>query len=68
MDWFFNILDASDKLDDRVKLFFAGAKKQKTPDRDTEYEAIKGEYYKVLDDAGNVVYNLLSIVLFNFRV
>lgn len=44
--------DATDKLEDRVKLFFAGAKKQKTPERETEFDAIRGEYYKVLEDAG----------------
>ncbi len=48
-------LDATDKLENRVKVFFAGARKQKTLERDTEFESIRSEYYKVLKDAG--IYN-----------
>lgn len=53
-----NFLDATDKLDERVKLFFTNAKKMKVPDRDTEYEAIRKEYYKTLEDAGKINYTL----------
>lgn len=45
--------DASDKLDERVKSFFQAAKKHKLLERDTEYEAVRKDYYKVLDNAGN---------------
>ncbi|XP_021955137.1 inhibitor of growth protein 3 isoform X1 [Folsomia candida] len=50
------VQNATDKLEDRVKLFFAGAKKQKTPERETEFDAIRGEYYKVLEDADEKVH------------
>lgn len=49
---YYSFLDSTDKLDDRAKLFFLNARKQKTPERDAEFEAIRSEYYKVLEDAG----------------
>ncbi len=62
------LVDASDKLDERVKTFFQQAKKQKLTERDTEYTAIRKDYYKVLDNAGNTRYKVelfvLQIVIF----
>lgn len=48
-------------MDERVKTFFQQAKKQKLNERDTEYAAIRKDYYKVLDNAGNVVVRVLVL-------
>jgi len=40
-------------LEDRIRTLFGNAKKLKTPERDAEYESIRKDYMKVLDDAGN---------------
>lgn len=45
------IQNSSDLIEDQIKTFFGNAKKMKTPDRDTEYEKIRKEYHKLLDDA-----------------
>lgn len=47
--------DASDKLEERVKAFFQTAKKQKFTERDSEYESIRKDYYKILDNAGIII-------------
>ena len=47
-----NFIDATDKLDDRVKGFFMNAKRMKPSDKDSEFESVRKEYYKALEDAG----------------
>ena len=44
--------DTTDNLEERVKTFFGGAKKLKPSEREQEFEAIKRDYYKTLDDSG----------------
>lgn len=41
-----------DSLEKRVKTFFANAKKMKPQEKEAEYECIKKDYYKSLEDAG----------------
>jgi len=55
------VLDASDKLDERVKSFFQLAKRQRIPERETEYEAIRKDYYRVLDNAGMQIFRQCTI-------
>lgn len=43
---------------------FCNAKKLKTPERDAEYENIRKDYFKVLDDAGNCHKYLIILWLF----
>lgn len=43
-----------DSLEKRVKTFFANAKKMKPQDKENEYELIRKDYYKTLEDAGKV--------------
>ncbi|XP_054710334.1 inhibitor of growth protein 3-like [Uloborus diversus] len=58
--------NAMDNLDDRVKQFFPNAKKLKPAERDVEYEKIRQDYYKALEDAdekvhiANQVYDLVE--------
>ncbi|XP_035230844.1 inhibitor of growth protein 3-like [Stegodyphus dumicola] len=58
--------NAMDSLDERVKTFFPNAKKLKVSERDTEYEKIRQDYYKALEDAdekvhiANQVYELVE--------
>ena len=60
------VQNASDKLDDRVKSFFSNAKRLKAMERDQEFETIRKEYYKALEDAdekvhqANDMYNLVD--------
>ena len=50
--WYFLILDRVDSLAERQKTFFANCnKKLKAADRDEEFEKIKTEYKKVVEDA-----------------
>lgn len=49
------IQNTSDQLEDQIKTFFASAKKMKPQERDVEYEKIRKEYYKLLDDADEKV-------------
>ncbi|KAF8787470.1 inhibitor of growth protein 3-like [Argiope bruennichi] len=55
-----------DSLDERVKVFFSNAKKMKQSERDCEYEKIRLDYYKALEDAdekvhiANQVYDLVE--------
>ena len=44
--------DTTDGLEERVKAFFGGAKKLKPAEREAEYEAIRRDYYKTLEDSG----------------
>ncbi|GFQ73483.1 inhibitor of growth protein 3 [Trichonephila clavata] len=58
--------NAMDGLGERVKNFFPNAKKLKPIERDTEYEKIRVDYYKALEDAdekvhiANQVYDLVE--------
>ena len=45
--------DTTDNIEERIRVLFSNAKKLKTPERDAEYENIRKDYFKVLDDAGN---------------
>jgi inhibitor of growth protein 3 len=49
-----------DSLEKRVKTFFSNAKKMKPQDKENEYELIRKDYYKTLEDAGKVVVNICS--------
>lgn len=43
-----------ENLDKRVNGFFSNAKKMKTSEQETEFESIKKEYYRSLEDAGKI--------------
>ncbi|ROT61080.1 inhibitor of growth protein 3 [Penaeus vannamei] len=45
------IQNTSDQLEEQIKIFFGNAKKMKPQEREAEYEKIRKEYYKLLDDA-----------------
>ena len=47
--------DTTDSLEDRIRTLFSNAKKMKVPERDAEYELIRKDYFKVLDDAGKIL-------------
>ena len=49
-----------DSLEKRVKTFFSNAKKMKLQEKENEFEIIRKDYYKTLEDAGKSV-NLLII-------
>ncbi|KAK8739347.1 hypothetical protein OTU49_003589 [Cherax quadricarinatus] len=49
------IQNTSDQLEEQIKTFFGNARKMKPQDRDAEYEKIRKEYYKLLDDADEKV-------------
>ncbi|XP_071546232.1 inhibitor of growth protein 3 isoform X1 [Panulirus ornatus] len=49
------IQNTSDQLEEQIKTFFGNAKKMKPQERDAEYEKIRKEYYKLLDDADEKV-------------
>lgn len=44
-----------DSLEKKVKMFFSNAKKMKPSEKEAEYEAIRREYYKTLEDADEKV-------------
>lgn len=44
-----------DSLEKRVKTFFSNAKKMKPQDKENEYELIRKDYYKTLEDAGKII-------------
>lgn len=50
------LLDAMDRQEEKAEKLFVNAKKMKQSDRDAEYESIKQEYYKILDDADEKVH------------
>jgi inhibitor of growth protein 3 len=58
--------NAMDNLDEQVKQFFSNAKLMKTEQRDLEYDKIRQEYYKTLEDAeekvhlANQIYELVD--------
>ncbi|XP_006820600.1 inhibitor of growth protein 3-like [Saccoglossus kowalevskii] len=60
------VQNAADNLDERVKNFFVNGKKMKTEQRDQEYEKIRKDYYKALEDAdekvqiANQIYDLVD--------
>lgn len=45
-----------DSLEKRVKTFFSNAKKMKPQDKENEYELIRKDYYKTLEDADEKVH------------
>ena len=49
------IQNSSDQLEEQIKTFFGNARKMKPQDRDVEYEKIRKEYYRLLDDADEKV-------------
>ena len=52
----FGQIDTSDSIEERIHNLFSNAKKLKTPEREAEYENIRKDYFKVLDDAGTILY------------
>ncbi|XP_023218911.1 inhibitor of growth protein 3-like isoform X1 [Centruroides sculpturatus] len=60
------VQNAMDSLDERVKQFFANAKKLKPEQREVEYEKLRQDYYKALEDAdekvqiANQIYDLVD--------
>ena len=52
--------DANDQLDDRVNGFFMNAKRMKPSERETEFESVRKDYYKVLEDAGKYTKSIFS--------
>ncbi|XP_070558329.1 inhibitor of growth protein 3-like [Ptychodera flava] len=60
------VQNAMDNLDERVKNFFNNGKKMKPEQRDQEYEKIRKDYYKALEDAdekvqlANQIYDLVD--------
>jgi inhibitor of growth protein 3 len=51
----FAFADNMDSLEKRVKTFFSNAKKMKPQDKENEYELIRKDYYKTLEDAGKII-------------
>lgn len=55
-----------DNMDEKVKTFFEAAKKEKTEQKQKEFENIRKEYYKILDDCdekvqvANQMYDLID--------
>ncbi|XP_044593304.1 inhibitor of growth protein 3-like [Cotesia glomerata] len=49
------VQNSMDSLEKKVKTFFGNAKKMKPNEKDSEYEAIRKEYYKTLEDADEKV-------------
>lgn len=45
-----------DSLEKKVKIFFSNAKKMKPNEKEAEYESIRKEYYKTLEDADEKVH------------
>ncbi|RWS31133.1 Inhibitor of growth protein 3-like protein [Leptotrombidium deliense] len=58
--------DAMDSLDEQVKVFFANVKRMKPEQKEAEYQRIKHEYVKTLEDAeekvhiANQIYELVE--------
>jgi hypothetical protein len=53
--------DTTESIEERIRVLFCNAKKLKTPERDAEYENIRKDYFKVLDDAGNCHKHLIIL-------
>lgn len=49
------VQNSMDSLEKRVKVFFANAKKMKPQEKEAEYEAIRKDYYKTLEDGDEKV-------------
>ncbi|KAH9363352.1 hypothetical protein HPB48_006458 [Haemaphysalis longicornis] len=60
------VQNAMDSLDERVKQFFANARKMKPEQRDMDFDKIRKDYYKALEDAdekvqiANQIYDLVD--------
>lgn len=60
------VQNAMDSLDERVKQFFANARKMKPEQRDQDFDKIRKDYYKALEDAdekvqiANQIYDLVD--------
>ncbi|XP_053977542.1 inhibitor of growth protein 3 isoform X3 [Hylaeus anthracinus] len=50
------VQNSMDSLEKKVKTFFSNAKKMKPSEKEAEYEAIRREYYKTLEDADEKVH------------
>lgn len=50
------VQNSMDSLEKKVKTFFANAKKMSPNEKEAEYEAIRREYYKTLEDADEKVH------------
>ncbi|KAL2746523.1 inhibitor of growth protein 3 isoform X2 [Vespula maculifrons] len=50
------VQNSMDSLEKKVKTFFSNAKKMKPNEKEAEYEAIRREYYKTLEDADEKVH------------
>ncbi|XP_043267266.1 inhibitor of growth protein 3 [Venturia canescens] len=50
------VQNSVDSLEKKVKTFFCNAKKMKSSEKEAEYEAIRKEYYKTLEDADEKVH------------
>ncbi|XP_034937760.1 inhibitor of growth protein 3 isoform X2 [Chelonus insularis] len=50
------VQNSMDSLEKKVKTFFSNAKKMKPNEKETEYENIRKEYYKTLEDADEKVH------------
>ncbi|XP_015113357.1 inhibitor of growth protein 3 [Diachasma alloeum] len=50
------VQNSMDSLEKKVKTFFSNAKKMKPLDKEAEYENIRKEYYKTLEDADEKVH------------
>ncbi|XP_043476533.1 inhibitor of growth protein 3 isoform X1 [Leptopilina heterotoma] len=50
------VQNSMDSLEKKVKVFFSNAKKMKPNEKDGEYETIRKEYYKTLEDADEKVH------------
>ncbi|GLH14751.1 Inhibitor of growth protein, partial [Gryllus bimaculatus] len=51
-----SVQNSMDSLEKRVKTFFANAKKMKPVEKEAEYESIRKDYYKTLEDADEKVH------------
>lgn len=59
--------DSMDSLEKRVKFFFSNAKRMKPAEKEAEYETIRKDYYKTLEDAGrNCIWYYLFKLLYIF--
>ncbi|XP_046750099.1 inhibitor of growth protein 3 [Diprion similis] len=50
------VQNSMDSLEKKVKTFFSNAKKMKPSDKEAEYETIRKDYYKTLEDADEKVH------------
>uniref|UniRef100_A0A1B6LU34 Inhibitor of growth protein n=1 Tax=Graphocephala atropunctata TaxID=36148 RepID=A0A1B6LU34_9HEMI len=63
------VQNTTESLEKRVKIFFSHANEMNSQERDTEYDEIKKDYYKCLEDAdekvqlSNQLYDLVTMYL-----